>query len=50
MKSINIKSLPKEFNLTLCKVNKTPLIEIPVKFIDEINKSINDMDTISLTT
>ena len=49
MKSINIKSLPKEFNLTLCKVNKTPLIEIPVKFIDEINKSINDMDTISLT-
>lgn len=49
MKSINIKSLPKEFNLTLCKVNKTPIAEVPSKFIDEITKSINDMDTISLT-
>ena len=49
MKSINIKSLPKNFDLTLCKVNKTPLAEIPSKFIDEINKSINDIDTISLT-
>lgn len=49
MNSINIKSLPKEFNLVLCKVNKTPLAEIPSKFIDEISKSINDMDTITLT-
>lgn len=49
MKNINIKSLPKEFNLVLCKVNKTPLAEIPSKFIDEITRSINDMDTISLT-
>lgn len=49
MKDINIKSLPKEFDLVLCKVNKTPIAEIPVKFIDEIVKSINDMDTISLT-
>lgn len=49
MDKINVKSLLKEFDLTLCKVNKTPLAEIPVKFIDEITKSLNDMDTISLT-
>lgn len=49
MNSVNIKSLPKEFDLTVCKVSKEPLAEIPVKFIDEITKSINDMDTISLT-
>lgn len=49
MNNINIKELPKKFDLTLCKVNKEPLAEIPVKFIDEITKSINDMDTISLT-
>lgn len=49
MKDINIKSLPKEFNLTVCKVNKTPLAEVPARFIDEITKSINEMDTISLT-
>lgn len=49
MNNINIKSLPKEFDITICKVNKDPLAEIPVKFIDDITKSINDMDTISLT-
>lgn len=49
MNNINIKSLPKEFDITICKVNKDPLAEIPVKFVDDITKSINDMDTISLT-
>lgn len=49
MKNINIKKLPKEYNLTLCKVNKTPIGEIPTEFIDEIVKSISDIDTISLT-
>ena len=49
MNNVNIKSLPREFDLTVCKVNKDPLAEIPVKFVDDITKSINDMDTISLT-
>lgn len=49
MNSINIKSIPKDFDLTICKVNKEPLAQIPSRYIDEITKSINDMDTISLT-
>lgn len=49
MNNVNIKSLPREFDLTVCKVNKDPLAEIPIKFVDDITKSINDMDTISLT-
>lgn len=49
MNSVNIKSLPKKIELTLCKVSKQPLAEIPLKFVEEISRSINDMDTISLT-
>lgn len=49
MESINIKTLPTEFNITICKVNKEVLAELPISYIDDISKSISDMDTISLT-
>lgn len=48
MSSVNIKKIDKTFDLTLCKVNKTPICEIPSKFIEEITRSINECDTITL--
>ena len=49
MNRIFINKLDKEFELELCKVNKTPICTIDSKFVDSITRSLNDMDKINLT-
>lgn len=49
MNRIFINKLDREFDLELCKVNKTPISPIDVKYIDSITRSLNDIDTINLT-
>lgn len=49
MNRIYINKLDREFNLELCKVNKTPICTIPSKYIDNISRSLNDIDKIDLS-
>ena len=49
MNRIFINKLDREFELELCKVNKTPICTIDSKFIDNITRSLNDIDKIDLT-
>lgn len=49
MDRIFINKLDREFELELCKVNKTPICTIDSKFINSITRSLNDMDKIDLT-
>lgn len=49
MNRIFINKLDREFELELCKVNKTPICTIDSKFIDSITRSLNDIDKIDLT-
>ena len=49
MNRIFINKLDREFELELCKVNKTPICTIDSKFIDNITRSLNEIDKIDLT-
>lgn len=49
MNSINIKKLDKNFDLTLCKVNKDTIGTILPDYLDSVTRSINDIDTLELT-
>ena len=49
MNRIFINKLNRDFDLELCKVNKTPICTIPVEFLDNISRSLNDIDTMELT-
>lgn len=48
IKTVNIKKVDTNFDLVLCKVNTTPICEIPSDCIVEITRSLNEYDTISL--
>lgn len=47
--SINIKKLNNSFNITLCKVNRDVIGNIPVEWMDSISRSINDIDEVEFT-
>lgn len=49
MKRIFVNKLNREFELELCKVNKTPVCAIDSKYLDNISRSLNDIDKIELT-
>lgn len=49
MKRIFVNKLNREFELELCKVNKTPMCVIDSKYLDNISRSLNDIDKIELT-
>jgi|GEM_PF-2435184 len=49
MNTVNIKKIDTKFDLTVCKVNTTPLCEVSSNFIDDITRTLTDYDTISLT-
>lgn len=49
MNRIFINKLDSEFELELCKVNKTPICAIDKKYVDSITRSLNDTDKIDLT-
>ena len=47
--SINIKKLNNNFDITLCKVNREVIGNIPVEWMDSISRSINDIDEVEFT-
>ena len=49
MKRIFVNKLNREFELELCKVNKTPVCTIDSKYLNGISRSLNDIDKIELT-
>ena len=49
MKEIVIKQLKNIEEVLLCKINKTPIAELNRSFITSQSRSIDDIDTISLT-
>ena len=49
MDRIFINKLDKEFELELCRVNKTPICSIDSTYLDSIFRSLNDIDKIDLT-
>lgn len=49
MNRIFINKLDREFELELCKVNKTPICAIDKKYVNSITRSLNDTDKIDLT-
>lgn len=47
--SINIKKLNNNFDITLCKVNREVIGNIPIEWMDSISRSINDIDEVEFT-
>ena len=48
MNRIYINKINRDFNLELCKVNKSVLCDIPLTALESISRSINDIDFISV--
>lgn len=49
MNKIFINKLYREFNLELCKVNKSPICTIPKEYVKSITRSLNETDSMDLT-
>lgn len=49
MNRIFINKLDRDFELELCKVNKSPISPIDIKYVDSITRSLNEIDKIELT-
>ena len=49
MNKISINKLYREFNLELCKVNKSPICAIPKEYVNSITRSLNETDSMNLT-
>ncbi|MDI0267810.1 phage tail protein [Clostridioides difficile] len=47
--NVNLKQIQREYNITLHKVNKEILGEIPIEFIDSLTRSIDGTDEIQFT-
>ena len=42
MNRIFINKLDRDFELELCKVNKSPISPIDIKYVDSITRSLNE--------
>ena len=49
MNRIYINKINRDFNLELCKVNKSVLCDIPLTALESISRSINDIDFMDLS-
>ena len=49
MNRIFINKLYREFDLELCKVNKSPICVIPKEYVKSITRSLNETDVMELT-